>query len=349
VRRDISKIISQSSIESERVFVEKQIATVHRREPGLEGSAQRVDAIQSTRVSVSGGSVKRALVLAGGGVAGIAWELGVLFGISELEPELARSIVSADLIIGTSAGSAVAVQISSDVDLEALYEAQCSAESSEIMVDFDATTHASLVEGFIRGSKDGTEIRRAIGKFALSATTIAEKQRRLVIATRLPKQEWPAQALWITAVDAESGELEVFTAESGVDLVDAVAASCAVPGVWPPVSIAGRKFIDGGVRSTTNADLAIGYDRVLVITPSAPDVPYRWGSLREELQSFGPEMTRVLYANSSSRAAFGSNPLSPSSRGQSAIAGRAIGRTRARELVPFWTVDAPSLMSEDEK
>jgi NTE family protein len=281
--------------------------------------------------------VKRALVLAGGGVAGIAWELGVLFGISELEPELAKSIIAADLIIGTSAGSAVAAQVSSDEDLDALYEIQCSTQSNEIMIDFDATTHVSLVDGLIRGLKDDTEVRRAIGKFAMSARTIDEEQRRSVIATRLPKQEWPTQLLWITAVDAETGELEVFTSQSGVNLVDAVSASCAVPGIWPPATIAGRRYIDGGVRSTTNADLALGSDRVLVITPSAPDAPYRWGSLKEELQSFGPDMTRVLYANSSSQAAFGSNPFSPSSRGQSAIAGRAIGRASARGLASFWT------------
>lgn len=291
--------------------------------------------------------MRRALVLAGGGVAGIAWELGVLFGISELEPDLAASIISADLIIGTSAGSAVAAQITSERDLGALYEAQCSDQSNEIMVDFDATTHASLVEGLISDSTDDTEIRRAIGTFAMGADTIEEEQRRSVIAARLPSQGWPARALWITAVDAESGELEVFTAESGVALVDAVSASCAVPGIWPPATIGGRKFIDGGVRSTTNADLAVGSDRVLVITPSAPDARYRWGSLEDELQSFGPDMTRVLYANSSSRAAFGSNPLSPASRRRSAIAGRAIGRESARGLVSFWTTPAPLTSGEE--
>ena len=280
--------------------------------------------------------MKRTLVLAGGGVAGIAWELGVLFGISELEPELAKTIIAADLIIGTSAGSAVAAQISSDQDLDALYEVQCSTESNEIMIDFDATTHVSLVDDLIRGLEDDTEVRRVIGKFALSARTIDEEQRRSVIAMRLPKREWPAQALWITAVDAETGELEVFTSQSGVNLLDAVSASCAVPGIWPPATIGGRKYIDGGVRSTTNADLAVGSDRVLVITPSAPDAPYRTGSLKEELASFGPDMTQVLYANSSSQAAFGSNPFSPSSRRQSAIAGRAIGRASAGSLVSFW-------------
>ncbi len=281
--------------------------------------------------------MKRSLVLAGGGVAGIAWELGVLFGISDVEPELAKSITSADLIIGTSAGSAVAAQISSDSDLDALYEVQCSTQSNEIMIDFDSTTHASLVEGLIDGSEDDTEVRRAIGKFAMSAETIDEDQRRSVIAARLPNHEWPDQALWITAVDAESGELEVFTAKSGVNLVDAVSASCAVPGIWPPATIGGRRFIDGGVRSTTNADLANGSDRVLVITPSTPDAPYRWGSLDDELQSFGPNMTRVIFANSLSQAAFGSNPLSPSSRRESAIAGRALGQASARGLATFWS------------
>ena len=142
--------------------------------------------------------MKRSLVLAGGGVAGIAWEIGVLFGISDVEPELAKSIISADLIIGTSAGSAVGAQISSDSDLDALYEVQCSTQSNEIMIDFDATTHASLVEGLIDGSKDDGEVRRAIGKFAIGARTIDEDQRRSVIAARLPKHDWPIQTLWIT-------------------------------------------------------------------------------------------------------------------------------------------------------
>ena len=101
---------------------------------------------------------------------------------------------------------------------------------------------------------------------------MAEPVRRAVIAARLPSHEWPAHPLVVTAIDAHSGAFTRFDASSGVPLVDAVAASCAVPGVWPPVSIGGRRYIDGGVRSVTNADLASGCGRVLVLAPMPADV-----------------------------------------------------------------------------
>ena len=66
---------------------------------------------------------------------------------------------------------------------------------------------------------------------------------------------------------ADNGEFVAFEKSSGVSLVDAVAASCAVPGVWPPVTINGRRYIDGGMRSAVNADLAAGYERVVVLAP----------------------------------------------------------------------------------
>ena len=68
--------------------------------------------------------------------------------------------------------------------------------------------------------------------------------------------EWPERDLQVTAVEAESGRFVTFTRDSGVDLVEAVAASCAVPLVWPAVTIDGHHYVDGGMRSTANADLA---------------------------------------------------------------------------------------------
>jgi len=115
-----------------------------------------------------------------------------------------------------------------------------------------------------------------------------------------------------------------------------VAASCALPGVWPPVGIGGRRYIDGGMRSGTNADLATGCDRVLVVTPSAADAPQRWGDLRGEIELLKPAEVRVVHADAASLAAFGSNPLSPATRGPAARAGRALGKARAAELVAFW-------------
>jgi NTE family protein len=280
--------------------------------------------------------VKRALVLAGGGVAGIAWEIGVLRGIRDVDPELLISLRTADVVIGTSAGSAVAAQITSGAPIDDLYSAQLSEQSSELEVDLDLT---ELMDRFVRATSGATgseDMRRRIGALALETSTVSEPLRLAAIAARLPECEWPASTLLLTAVDAETGQSTVFTKDSGVDLVDAVAASCAVPGVWPPVSINGNRYIDGGVRSVTNADLAAGCDRVLIVMPSQPSAPQPWGNLDEEISQLSPADVRVVQADDASMVAFGLNPLSPSTRGPAARAGRKIGRDEADAVGSFW-------------
>ncbi len=111
------------------------------------------------------------------------------------------------------------------------------------------------------------ERRRRLGAMALAADTVDPDVRRAVLVGRLVGNEWPARSLLVTAVDAATGARRVLDRSSGVGLVDAVAASSAVPGVWPPVTIGGARYIDGGVWSVTNADLATGCDRVLVLAP----------------------------------------------------------------------------------
>ena len=103
---------------------------------------------------------------------------------------------------------------------------------------------------------------------ALAAQTVPESARQQAVTLRLPVQVWSDRAVLIPAVDAETGELTVFTRDSGVGLVNAVTASCAVPGIWPSATVNGRRYIDGGTRSATNADLAVGADRVLGIVPA---------------------------------------------------------------------------------
>src|SRR5206468_7208827 len=113
--------------------------------------------------------------------------------------------------------------------------------------------------------------RRRLGRLARAAAddgrTPTEAQRRAAIESRLPRPEWPDRPLVVTAVDTGSGEFTTFTRPSGVELVAAVGASCAVPGVYPPVRVHGRRYVDGGMRSPANADLARGYDRVVVLAP----------------------------------------------------------------------------------
>jgi NTE family protein len=280
--------------------------------------------------------MKRALVLAGGGVAGIAWELGVLRGIGDVDPALLTGLRSVDVVIGTSAGSAVAAQITSGATIEDLYSTQLSEHSNELDVELDLEDLMARFATAAAGATGPEDMRRRIGALALETPTVSESTRRAAVAARLPEARWPDRTLLIPAVDAMTGEVAVFTMDSGVDLVDAVAASCAVPGVWPPVTINGHRYIDGGARSVTNADLAAGCDRVLVITPSQPAAPQPWGDLDSEIEQLSPAGVRVVYANEASVAAFGTNPLSPSTRGPAAREGREIGRSEAAAIGSFW-------------
>ena len=281
--------------------------------------------------------MKRALVLAGGGVAGIAWELGVLRGIGDVDPGLLTSLRSAEVVIGTSAGSAVAAQITTGVLIDDLYSTQLTEHSSEIEVEMNLEELMARFAKATIGATGPEDMRRRIGTLALETPTVGESVRRAAIAARLPEESWPSGTLLLTAVDAETGESTVFTKESGVDLIDAVAASCAVPGIWPPVTINGHRYIDGGVRSGTNADLAAGCDRVLVVTPSRATAPQPWGNLDNEIEELSPALAHVVYANDASVVAFGTNPLSPSTRGPAAREGRKIGRAEADAVASFWS------------
>ncbi|MEV7127295.1 patatin-like phospholipase family protein [Streptomyces sp. NPDC093260] len=267
-----------------------------------------------------------ALVLGGGGVGGIAWITGLLTGLADK----GQDVTGADLIVGTSAGSAVAAQLGSGLSLEELYARQVepSSQAAEIMAELDLESFAAQL-GAALTSGDGPRMRRAVGELALRAETVPEAERRAVIESRLPRHEWPTRRLRIVAVDAGSGEARVFDGASGVSLVDAVAASCAVPGVWPPVTIGGRRYVDGGVRSMANADYAAGASRVLVIVPMGTVEPFPSETPLEralaELRAQGAEVA-VIEPDEASKAAIGTNPLDPATRTPAAEAGRAQGR-----------------------
>ncbi|GAA3075381.1 patatin-like phospholipase family protein [Streptomyces goshikiensis] len=211
-----------------------------------------------------GGGRDTALVLGGGGLTGVGWESGILCGLARAGADLSR----ADLVVGTSAGSLVGAQLTSGLlTPEELYESQLGDGSGEAVARFGAGLVARYALAMAR-SRDATAYRRRVGAMALAAAGGAdESERREVLAARLVSHEWPERRLVVTAVDALSGELAAFDRESGAGLVDAVSASCAVPGVWPPVTVGQRRFIDGGIRSATNADLAAGYARVVIIAP----------------------------------------------------------------------------------
>jgi NTE family protein len=268
----------------------------------------------------------QALVLGGGGVAGIAWTTGLLTGLADHGQDL----TGADLIIGTSAGSAVAAQVTGGLPLGELFarQAEPSHQTPEIPVDIDFEKFAADFGGALTGATNPAEVRRGVGQLALTAETVSEVDRRAVIEARLPSHDWPERRLVIVAVDAETGEPRRFDRASGVSLVDAVAASCAVPGVWPPVTIDGRRYVDGGVRSAENADYAAGSSRITVVAPLGLDSPLPAEkpllTVLDELRAAGAEVA-LITPDEASVAAIGQNPLDPSTRTPAAEAGRAQG------------------------
>jgi NTE family protein len=281
-------------------------------------------------------TTKKALVLGGGGIAGIAWETGVLRGIADESPTAARVLLDSDVLVGTSAGSSVGAQISSGHAIEDLFERQIQASSAEIDPGNGIDT---VVELFLQAVADPhstvTQKRQRIGAVALATETVAEPVRRDVIARRLPSQHWSDRVLRVTAIDIDTGKLVVFDRDSGVKLVDAVTASCAVPGVWPPVTFGERRYMDGGIGSTINLDVAGDCDMAVVLVPAGESAPSSFGEgPASEIAAFGGTALG-LFADDESLAAFGSNPLDPRCRIASAQAGRAQGRREAAAVAAF--------------
>jgi NTE family protein len=274
----------------------------------------------------------RALVLGGGGVTGVAWELGILAGLAEagLDP------AAADLYVGTSAGSVVAAQVTSGIPIEELYQRQLAPPDGEISARIGAALFAKAGWAMLR-ARQGEAFRKRIGAVALKARTLTEAERREVIAGRLGGLAWPDQRLLITACDAYTGAFKVFDADSGVSLVDAIGASCAVPGVWPPVTIGDTRYIDGGMRSSTNADLAEGSERVVVIAPvTFGGGPV--GRLADEARLLGRTAKVVTVTpDKPARTAIGRNVLDPAFRAASARAGREQAARVVDEVMRTWS------------
>ncbi|SKB02020.1 NTE family protein [Agreia bicolorata] len=282
------------------------------------------------------------LVLAGGGVAGIAWELGVIQGLLDVDPALVdRLLAPQTRFIGTSAGSAVAAQLAGTTGLAASFAAQLEEETAELGADVDVQQLQERFLSAVEGATSPTDALQRIGRLALETPSVDESVRLEVIRSRLADSEWPERDLRITAVDVERGEFVVFDRSSGVGLVDAIAASCAVPGVWPPVTIGGSRYMDGGARSGSNADLAAGSDWVVIVTPLPGVGDPGVGTVpTAELDALGGVPTTIVYADAASIAAFGPNPLDPTTRRASAEAGRAVGRASAARIA---AVLAPAL------
>jgi NTE family protein len=289
----------------------------------------------------------RALVLAGAGAAGNAWQLGLVAGLAEAGVDL----TAADLVIGTSSGSTAAAQLTSGTLPVELYAAiiaqaaqlQAARPHSRQMVA-TAGNYMEWSQAIIDSSADAAEMRRRIGAAALDRDAdnpTAQEQWRTTVAARLSSHDWPEQLVHIVAVDAETGEPAVLDRHSGMDLVDAVAASTS-NGFTGTYRVGDHRYINGGYRRNENADLAAGYARVIVLAPFSGRVrqPAEWNqdlaSQVAELRDGGSEVETV-FPDTSAGDVFNVNAMDPATRLQAAQGGHAQGLALAATLRELWT------------
>jgi NTE family protein len=296
---------------------------------------------------------KLALVLGGGGAAGNAWLIGIIAGLAEAGLDMTTA---ADLVIGTSSGATAAAHVRSGMppaELLALVlspPAQPVGQNRErppsLPPSLPMATVFERMRAISTAATSAADLQRAMGAFGLESDSIlgpaAAAQRRALVAARLPCAEWPDRPMIVVAVDAHTGELARFDRESGVDLVDAVTASTALPGMAPTHCINGAHYINGGVRSNENADLASGYANVVVLSPfggrsgTLPEGQFEglrrkpeWGadlaSQVEGLRKQGSHV-EVITPDVDSRAAMGTNQMNPATRIPAARAGFAQGK-----------------------
>ena len=291
---------------------------------------------------------ERALVLGGGGSTGNAWLIGVIAGLFDA----GLDVTTADLTIGTSAGSTAAAQIAGVPPTELLAAILAAAppprngplgSDQGRVPSRPVADHMERLRKIIASAADAPDMRRRMGAGALDLDAASDgswqTQWRATVASRPPSQHWPQRTVLITAVDAHTGEPVVFDRHSGVDLVDAVAASCA-SGL--PYRIADNLYIDGGYRSNAeNADLAAGYERVLVLSPFGGRTltPLDWGmqlaAQVDELRARGSKV-ETIFPDSSSEHMFGANAMDLSLRPPAARAGYDQGKGLAEQLTVFW-------------
>ena len=272
-------------------------------------------------------------MLGSGGITGVAWELGLLAGLAAQGVDLA----AADLVVGTSAGALAGAQLTSGTGLADLYRAQITPDGVDVTAGMSRGLILRYVLAFcLPGTPTRARIR--MGRVARTAPDLPETERSAVIGAWLPSHEWPARRLLITAVDVKSGKFAAFDGASGASLIEAVSASCAVPGVWPPVRINGRQWMDGGMRSATNADLAAGCGRIVVLAPIWQGLGLMTSAVRQckRLARRGRAVILVT-PGAEARAAIGPNLLDAGRRAPAARAGYEQAAAVAAGIAGVWS------------
>lgn len=253
------------------------------------------------------GTMTKALILGGGGVAGVAWEAGIVTGLAREGVDLR----DADLIVGTSAGSVVGTLIAADADLRQFVTHHAAIDPARESMTVPAPGMDPMDAFAILADQtlDPAEARRRVGAMAMAAPVAANGKRLTVLGEHLPVKGWPGRRLLITAVEVETGALKVWDRDSDVPLASAVAASCSVPCIFPPVRIGDHHYMDGGVHSATNADLAAGASAAVVLAPMGHVLPRE--PLRRELDALGTAVHTVVTPDTAAAKVFGENVIDP--------------------------------------
>ena len=283
------------------------------------------------------------MVLAGGGPAASAWEIGLVTGMADT----GLYVTGADLFVGTSAGSRVALHLACGESHEQAYERRLQPmPASARRSGAGPVDWVAIREGVARAKEMGgskTDILRRIGALALTLSPgEVVPGRRDILASQLPVTAWPEKRVLVATVNADTGERRAFDREGGMDLVDAVLASTAAFGV-PPVLFDGGRYIDGGYYCTDNADLAAGCDRVLVLAlKRPPEIPSQSVATLDEsvaiLRESGSQVRviqpdEIAAAEMAAAGGFMNPEISPAA----AKTGRSQGRRIVnQDFVSFW-------------
>lgn len=278
----------------------------------------------------------RALVLGGGGPVGIAWESGLVVGLAAAGIDLGQ----ADRVVGTSAGSVVGARVALGHDLADAVDRTSRPRGAEgsgggYTADLSGLMEVMAAAAVHEGPAE--EARALIGRFALGAETAPEASFVGFFAD-LADEDWPA-AFSCTAVHATTGAFVVWDADSGVDLPSAVASSCSVPGIFPPITIGDDRYIDGGMRSALNADLAAGAERAVVVSVM-PTSMAGYADVSAELDAIRTAGGRVEVVEPDAAflelAAMGANLMDAGLAGPAFDLGLALAAREAGRLGDLW-------------
>jgi NTE family protein len=215
--------------------------------------------------------MSKAVVLGGGGPVGIGWEAGLLVGLAERGVDLS----DADSVVGTSAGSVVGFTLAAGEDLsEAPNLVRSSADGAGRLPGAPPALDEALMRTLAQAAAhpdQADRLRAELGRLALEASPISEEQW-LEMFSYFVGRAWP-RSFRATAVDVSDGRFRAWDWQSGVDPARGIASSCAVPGIFPPVSIGPTRWMDGGVRDILNADLAAGSGVAVLLSCTLLEIP----------------------------------------------------------------------------